>query len=198
MTREPRILGRWSLYTRWSSGITIGIFIASQSWITSTDCSCWGSASPTWTSYSSMRSSCASRWDAVGRRGDGSAVGWLSGRNRERMASWWCSWGTRMWRRSETSPGSPPRCSETWWSDTHAETTEERRMVQRLAGGWTDGGHHIQASGHGGVLQAVDVPVLCAAQYHLPFSPGRLSGRSGRVRRSILEVTCDKRVTLII
>ena len=35
----------------------------------------------------------------------------------------------------------------------------------------------------GGLLQDVDVSVLCAAQHHLPFRPGRLSGHLGRVRR---------------
>ena len=33
---------------------------------------------------------------------------------------------------------------------TQAEATEERRLVHRLAGGWTEGGHHTHAPVHGG------------------------------------------------
>ena len=73
-----------------------------------------------------------------------------------------------MWRRSATSPGSPRDVPKRDGA-THAETTEERHMVLRLAGGWTEGGHHTKAPGDGGLLQVVGVPVLCAYTTPSPF-----------------------------
>ena len=156
MTREPRILGRFlDLYILDCLLTTICVFLASQPWIKNTDCSCWDSASPTWPSHSPMHSFCASGWHAVGRG---------------------CGGVPQL---HQAHPRDVPRRG----GATHAETTEERHVVQRLAGDWTEGGHHTQAPGHRGLLQVVDVPVICAAQHHLPFSPGRLPGHLGRVRR---------------
>ena len=49
---------------------------------------------------------------------------------------------------------------------THAETSQGRHMVQRLAGGWTGGGHNTPAPHHGGQLQVFDVSILCSTQHH--------------------------------
>ena len=40
-------------------------------------------------------------------------------------------------------------------------------MVQRLAGGWTDGDHNTSEPRHGGQLQVFDVSILCSTQHHL-------------------------------
>ena len=56
-------------------------------------------------------------------------------------------------------------------------------MVQRLAGGLTEGGHNTPAPRHGGQLQVFDVSILCSTQHHLHFSPGRLPGHLGWVWR---------------
>ena len=71
------------------------------------------------------------------------------------------------------------------------ERLTPRQMVQRLAGGWTEGCQHTQASGHWGLLQVDDVPVLCAAQHNLTYSSRRLSGHLGRIRRIVCHHPSD-------